>query len=92
MAETITSENTPLEFPCDFPIKAMIRTSEAARDAVLSVVEEHVEIHRGRDVRSRASRNGRYESLTISVRVDSRDQLERIYADVRALDAVLMML
>jgi putative lipoic acid-binding regulatory protein len=89
---TITAENTPLEFPCEFPIKAMVRSSERARIEVLDVVAGHVSFDPERDVRRRASRNGRFESVTISVRVESRQQLERIYIDVRKLDAVVMML
>jgi putative lipoic acid-binding regulatory protein len=89
---TITSENTPLEFPCEFPIKAMVRSSAEARAEVLEVVAGHVSFDPELDVRRRASRNGRFESVTISVRVDSRQQLERIYIDVRKLDAVVMML
>ncbi|OAB61906.1 hypothetical protein AY599_07100 [Leptolyngbya valderiana BDU 20041] len=88
----MTAENTPLEFPCHFPIKAMVRASDQARAEVLDVVSSHVGFDPERDVRRRASRNGRFESVTISVRVESRQQLERIYIDVRKLDAVLMML
>ncbi len=88
----INADNTPLEFPCRYPVKAMVKCNDAARQAVLQVIEQHVTINRGKDVRVRPSRNGRYESLTITVCVDSRDHLERIYTDIQALDAVVMML
>jgi len=89
---SITAENTPLEFPCVFPIKVMMMRSDRAREEVLETVSAHVEFDPAGDVRQRPSRTGRYESVTISVRVDSREQLESIYGDVRRLDAVVMTL
>jgi hypothetical protein len=44
------------------------------------------------DVSVRLSRNGSYKSITITVRVHSRDHLEAIYQDLRALDSVVMTL
>ncbi len=90
--DAINADNSPLDFPCDYPIKAMVRAGTQAHDQVFSIVERHVRFDREEDVRVRDSRNGRFQSLTLAVRVTSRDQLERIYSDLRALDAVLMML
>lgn len=91
-SNSITAENTPLEFPCIFPIKVMMRSSAQARDEVLETVNSHVKFDSARDVRRRPSRNGRFESVTITVHVESRAQLEQIYMDVRRLDAVVMTL
>lgn len=81
-----------LDFPCAFPIKAMVRSAPAARQAVLSEVARHVRFDPDADVRYRPSRNGRYESITITVQVESRDQLESLYQALRQLDVVKMML
>ncbi len=81
-----------LEFPCDYPVKAMVRTGPDAHDQVLEAVARHATLSDADTVRVRASRNGRFESLTITVKADSRDQLERVYAELRALDVVVMML
>jgi len=91
-SNSITAENTPLDFPCEFPIKAMVHSTEQARSAVFGAVAEHVSFDVDNDVRRRPSRNGRFESITISVKVESRGQLERIYGDIRSLDVVLMTL
>ncbi len=88
----IDADNTPLEFPCTFPVKAMVRTGEQGREAVLETVARHAEFSSRHDVRSRASRNGRFESITIEVRATSREHLETIYAEVRELDVVVMVL
>jgi putative lipoic acid-binding regulatory protein len=91
-SNSITAENTPLEFPCVFPVKVMLISSDGARRDALETVSAHVGFDAERDVRRRASRNGRYESVTISVRVESREQLEGIYRDLRRLEAVVMTL
>ncbi|MCC5864422.1 MAG: DUF493 domain-containing protein [Wenzhouxiangella sp.] len=83
---------TPLEFPCRYPIKAMVRSSAEARAAVLSVVARHAPFDEADAVRVRPSRNGRFESLTVTVEATSRAHLEQIYAELRALDPVVMML
>lgn len=85
-------EAAGLVFPCRYPVKVMARAGAEARTAVLATVARHAEFSRTNDVRSRTSRNGRYEGLTVTVSVRSRDQLEALYADLRKLDAVKMML
>jgi uncharacterized protein len=81
-----------LEFPCRFPIKAMVRTSAQARTAVLTAISRHTEFCHRDDVRVRPSRNGRFESITVTVTAHSREHLEGIYAEVRGLDVVVMTL
>lgn len=81
-----------LEFPCRYPIKAMVRTGAEARTAVLSAISRQTEFSHRDDVRVRPSRNGRFESITVTVTATSREHLEGIYAEVRALDVVVMML
>ncbi len=84
--------DSPLEFPCRYPVKAMVMTSAEARTAVLTAISRHTEFSHRADVRVRPSRNGRFESITVTVQATSREHLEKIYEDVRALDAVVMML
>jgi putative lipoic acid-binding regulatory protein len=79
-----------LTFPGRHPVKVMIESG--ARSAVLDVVSRHAEICPSDDVRTRPSRSGRYESITVTVDVQTRDQLEALYADLQCLDAVRMML
>lgn len=83
---------TGLEFPCFYPVKVMVEHSADARRQVLDVVAEHVAFSRSSDVRYRASRQGRFESITITVRVESRQQLEALYQALHDLSAVKMML
>lgn len=84
-----------LTFPCRWPLKAMVRVGRDAdelRGRLLDVLHQHDADPVRASLRERASRNGRYRSLTIEVRAQSRDHLERIYGVVRALDDVVMTL
>lgn len=87
-----SDEAAGLVFPCRYPVKVMARAGTQTRRAVLATVGRHAEFSEAHDVRSRVSRNGRYEGLTVTVSARSRDQLEALYADLRKLDAVKMML
>lgn len=81
-----------LEFPCRFPIKAMTHTRAQALDQVLAAIAQLDVAFDHERVTIRPSRNGRYQSITIEVEVDSRSALEAVYARVRALDIVVMTL
>ncbi|TVS13455.1 MAG: DUF493 domain-containing protein [Wenzhouxiangella sp.] len=88
----MTKAVTGLEFPCRYPIKVMAATGPQVRDQVLAVVAAHAEFSAAEDVRCRPSRNGRFESITVTVQIESRARLEALYADLGRLDAVKMML
>ncbi|HMA98138.1 MAG TPA: DUF493 domain-containing protein [Wenzhouxiangella sp.] len=79
-----------LTFPCRYPVKIM--TESGARAKILEVVARHAEFSPSEDVRTRPSRNARYESITVTVDAQNRQQLEALYADLRCLDVVKMML
>ncbi|MEX2500095.1 MAG: DUF493 domain-containing protein [Wenzhouxiangellaceae bacterium] len=81
-----------LEFPCRYPVKAMTRTREKALEQVISVIAGRGAQPDRDSVKLRPSRNGRYQSITVEVHVQSRDQLEDVYTGLRQLDIVVMTL
>jgi putative lipoic acid-binding regulatory protein len=81
-----------LEFPCNYPVKVMADSTPTARREILAVIAAHTEFCSTSDVRYRAGRNGRFESITITVRAESREQLEGLYQALRDLQVVKMML
>ncbi|RFF27327.1 MULTISPECIES: YbeD family protein [unclassified Wenzhouxiangella] len=85
-------QHSPLEFPCRWPVKAMVTAGEDSLREVLGVIARHAELPEDRDVRIRPSRHGRYESITVVVEAQSRRHLEIIYTEMRALDVVKMTL
>lgn len=84
-----------LEFPCRWPLKAMVRTSndmDSTRATLLKQLHDHDAAPVGASVRERSSRNGQFQSITIEVHARSRPHLEQIYDAVRKLEDVVMTL
>ena len=81
-----------LEFPCAYPIKAMGAAAGGLERIVVDIVRRHVAAIAADAMRVRPSRNGRYVAVTVTVQIESRAQLEAIYAELAAHDSVLMTL
>lgn len=86
------SEESAIEFPCEFPIKMMGRDTPAFRQTMRTLVEGHAGAVDDSRVQSTVSRNGRFVSVTITITATSQPQLDAIYRDVSAHDDVLMAL
>jgi putative lipoic acid-binding regulatory protein len=81
-----------LEFPCDFPIKAMGLAVEGFELQVTELVRRHAPDLGADAVRTRPSQGGKYLAVTITVRATSRAQLDAIYQELSACETVLMAL
>ncbi len=68
-----------LEFPVDFPLKIMGRRVDGFAQAIADLVREHVPGFDPADMELRSSSQGNYLSLTVVVRLQSRQQLESLY-------------
>lgn len=88
MSET----ETLLQFPCRFPIKAVGKTDVKLDIVVVEIVRRHVsDLHEGAVI-SRASKGGKYTSVTITIEASSKEQLDNIYQDLSACPDVIMAL
>jgi len=85
-------EQGELRFPCQWPVKAMTHTHAGALERVLDEIARHAPPPERESVQVKPSRNGRYQSLTVTVEVESRPQLEAVYTALRELDIVVMTL
>lgn len=86
------SEETLLEFPCQFPIKAMGKTNIELDMLVVEIVRRHVvDINEGA-VSTRPSKDGNYMAVTVIVEATSKQQLDAIYQDLTDHPHVLMAL
>ncbi len=87
------SEQQPaIEYPLDFPIKAMGVASDGFTALVVDIVRRHAPDLDAEGVNQRPSQGGRYVSVTLTVRAESREQLDNIYRDLSACEHVLMAL
>ena len=90
--ESIERSSTLIEFPCDFPIKVLGGAAHDFDALVVSIVRKHVPDLREGAVTSKASRQGNYLSITVTVQADSQEQLDRLYSELSAHEKVLMVL
>jgi putative lipoic acid-binding regulatory protein len=83
---------SPLEFPCDYPLKVMGRHTAEFRAQVLAVLAEGAGVSPALRVEERLSRDGSFVSLTCIVRVESRAELDLLYRRLHATGLVLYSL
>jgi uncharacterized protein len=79
-----------LEFPTDLPIKVFGRNDTEFRAAVIAIIESHYGT--AYSMTDQQSKQGSYVSLTITVRAETRAQIDAVYRDLVASDLVLMTL
>ena len=81
-----------IAFPCDFPIKIMGRMQAGFAQAVIEIVGRHAPDFDPATVTMRPSREGRYLSLTCTVRATGREQLDDLYRELCDHPMVAMVL
>jgi len=86
------SDETLLEFPCDFPIKIMGANSVEFEAEILRIVREHVPNLGEGAVRQNQSTKGNYLALTVTVRAESKQQLDNLYRALSACELTKMVL
>jgi len=90
----MTEKNRPedlLEFPCDYQFKAVGMSGEAFKQAVVAAVDRHVPVCLD-VVRCRPSGQGTYQSVSVLVTLHNYQQLTAIYAEMRRVSGLKMLL
>ena len=90
--QTPSTEETLLTFPCDFAVKAMGETHVDLEAVVLDIVSRHVEAIAADALSSRQSSGGKYTSVTITIRANSKAQLDAIYRELSAHEHIKYVL
>ena len=91
-AESTSDSESPLKFPCVFPIKVMGRHEPEFESLVVAMISTHTGPVTATSVRTRESSNGRFLAVTVTVIAESRDQLDGIYRTLTASERVLFVL
>jgi hypothetical protein len=94
------SDDTPVpgpgdslfEFPCDFPVKIMGRATNEFRSLALGIVTRHFGAQAPEHIEERPSSNGKYLSITCTVRAESKAQLDALYRELTSCSQVLVAL
>lgn len=79
-----------IQYPCMFPIKAMGESSCDLVDILFNTVKPHDPKLTKEHIKSKASSKGRYISVTLQINAVSREQLDDIYRSITALDEVIV--
>jgi len=78
------------KFPCFYTFKVFGRRSDAFVHRVRALIGATLGAIPADSVKVRESRHGRYMSVSVFVRVESREQLVRVYDDLRADEEVIL--
>jgi uncharacterized protein len=85
------SDETLLEFPCQFAIKAMGKNNLEFDLLMIEIVRRHVP-DQERAVTTRPSKDNNYLAVTVLIEATSKQQLDAIYQDLTDHPLVLMAL
>ena len=77
-------QETLIEFPCDFPIKVIGETHAEFSKEMIKTIQSVIANFDANQIEMRGSSGGKYISLTCTVYVSSKMQLDDVY---RALTA-----
>ena len=83
---------TLIEFPCDFPIKVMGETHVDFSTQMIQTIQKNLPSFDAAKVEMRGSTGGKYISLTCTVYVTSKPQLDDIYCALTAHPMVKFVL
>jgi uncharacterized protein len=75
---------TLIEFPCDFPIKVMGETHADFTSEIIKTIQKVLPSFDASKIEMRGSSGGKYISLTCTVHVTSKPQLDDIYRAISA--------
>ena len=81
-----------LEFPCDFPIKVLGLADRGFDSLVVAIIRRHAGDLREGAIASKASRGGKYVSITVTIQAASREQVDRLYVELSSHERILMVL
>lgn len=81
-----------IEFPCDYPVKVIGRSSPDFLDQVVAIVRKFDASIAMDKVKEKPSRAGNYTSITLLLRATGEPQLKAMFADLQQCPNVQMVL
>ena len=89
---TELEHESPFEFPCQFPVKAMGRNIPDLDAIIVEIIRRHVDNLSENAVRTRESKGAKFISITVEIEAQSKAQLDAIYTDLNACPNIVMTL
>ena len=88
----LMSEGSLLSFPCDLFVKVLGRNKSDFRSVAETIVQAHYADLNLEQIKEKASKNGRFLSLTFAVYAQNKDEIDALYQDLVASEDVLLVL
>jgi len=85
-------DDTLIEYPCDFPVKAMGLAEHDIESIFISIAQCHFPHQETFDIKRMESKGGKYLSITISLQAHNREQLDACYQALCDHESILMTL
>ena len=89
---TELEHESPFDFPCQFPIKAMGRNIPDLDAIIVAIIRPHVDNLSEGAVKTRLSKGGKFISITVEIEAQNKAQLDAIYTDLNACPHIVMTL
>jgi uncharacterized protein len=90
MAEELAGKG--FEFPCSYPLKVVGKNTNEFYSVVSALIERHLPSENKVTYSSRKSSGDKYLAITATFTMESREQLEAIYSELKGNDLVLTTL
>lgn len=92
MTDEIKEGETLMEFPCDFTIKIIGKTSDQFEGEVIALVRKHFPNLGEGAVKMNHSKENNYLALSVTLRVESKPPLDNLYQDLTDSPLVIFVL
>ena len=87
-----SQETSLLSFPCRFPVKVMGNNNDHFLRDIVAIARSHFAELEEADISSTASRTAKYLSVSVTVTIESREELDNLYRAFNAHPDVRMVL
>ena len=88
----MSEKETLIEFPCDFPIKAIGKNSVQFVDEVKALSKKYFPNIKEHDINTQESANKNFISITLVVHAEDKPTLDNLYTELSQLNDVKMVL
>ncbi len=88
----MANEENTLQFPCEFVLKIFGLANEEFEITALTIIRKHVTFMQENAIRTRHSEDKKYLALTVTLHIESREQLDNLYRELSSSKKILMVL
>lgn len=92
MAKQFTDKDSPIEFPCQFPLKVIGLHSDDMLAEAINIVKKHAPDFNTETLKQNPSKQGNYLALTFTINATSQHQLDNLYRELSANPLIKMVL